>query len=178
MTDRADSWLTALGRAWIRLPAPMEHLAVLAVTGLLDRGIRLPRRSRHAGLVITAAGAGLTSAAVHARGPGNVDRPVSLVTHGPHRLVRNPMYVGWSLIHVGLALTLRSPLMLAGWPVSAALIHRVVLQEERTLEAAFGADYVVYRAATGRYFPRMPYAPEPTSSNSGLTPALNLRAGS
>ena len=38
LTDRADRWLTALGRAWIRLPAPMEHLAAPAVTGLLEPG--------------------------------------------------------------------------------------------------------------------------------------------
>ena len=95
------------------------------------------------------------------------------MTHGPHRLVRNPMYVGWSRSTSVSALTLRSPLMLAGWPVSAALIHRVVLHEGQngTLEAAFGADYVVYRAATGRDFPRLTCAPEPTSSSSGLTPA-------
>ena len=40
------------------------------------------------------------------------------------------MYVGWSMIHLGTALALRSPGMSITWPVSVVLVHRGIRGEE------------------------------------------------
>ena len=78
-------------------------------------------------------------------------RPERLVVAGVHRWTRNPMYLGWSLLQVGTALAMRSPGVLATWPIAALLVHRDVLAEERQLTDRFGGDYVAYAAAVPRY---------------------------
>ena len=79
----------------------------------------------------------------------------ALVTTGPYRWVRHPLY------STGVALILAIGLMLASWMVlgfalaAAALILTVVIpQEEQRLVEAFGDDYRRYMADTGRLLPR------------------------
>ena len=50
---------------------------------------------------------------------------------GVHGSPRNPIYLGCGAVHLGLAGATRNAWMLATWPVSAALLHRAVLREER-----------------------------------------------
>ena len=61
------------------------------------------------------------------------------------------MYLGWSLIHVGAALSVRSPGMSITWPVSALGVHRDIRHEERELTARFGSEFTGYAAAVPRY---------------------------
>ena len=61
------------------------------------------------------------------------------------------MYVGWSLLHVGLGLVLRSPWVLATWPPALARVHQQVLREERDLAVWFGPDFTDYRERVPRY---------------------------
>jgi protein-S-isoprenylcysteine O-methyltransferase Ste14 len=75
----------------------------------------------------------------------------ALVTSGPYRLSRNPMYVGWTLLYLGAALIARNAWMIASLPVVAGVLHRDVLQEEHALEQAFGEYYVRYRQQVRRY---------------------------
>ena len=51
---------------------------------------------------------------------------------------RNPIYLGFTAVHLGLAGATRNGWMLATCPVSAALVHRWVLREERWLHERFG----------------------------------------
>ena len=75
-----------------------------------------------------------------------------LVTHGPYRFTRNPMYVGMTLLHTGLAL--RADM---GWPllllplVLLTLVRLVIRREERYLASAFGAEYEDYRRRVRRW---------------------------
>ena len=89
--------------------------------------------------------------AVAARGGEAIERPDLLVTGGPQAWTRNPMYVGWTLLHVGVGLLARSPWVLATWPVSFALVHRSVLHEERGLAQRFGREFTEYRTQVPRY---------------------------
>jgi len=79
-------------------------------------------------------------------------RAANLVTWGPYRLSRNPMYVGVTLIYLGVA-ALRSVL----WPVLllpvplAVLNFFVIPQEESMLRAAFGAAYERYCVRVRRW---------------------------
>jgi protein-S-isoprenylcysteine O-methyltransferase Ste14 len=79
-------------------------------------------------------------------------RPATLVMWGPYRLSRNPMYVGVTLIYLGIA-ALRGVL----WPVLLLPIVLIVLdrfvipQEESILRANFGAAYERYCARVRRW---------------------------
>lgn len=139
---------------WDRTPLPAEH-AVTMVAGLLLHArtrTRLPKRLAPAGWVVLAAGVALDAWAVQVRGAGNIDDPDRLVISGPYAFTRNPMYVGWSLLHLGAGLAARSPWLLAGWPLAAALVHRAILREERRLTAQFGDEQTSYARRVPRYW--------------------------
>ena len=137
---------------WSRLPIPEEHVAGIGSGLVIDRLVRRrwPRWTRPVGLPLLALGALVNAAAVVAHG-GDLDRPSALVRRGPYAWSRNPMYLGWSLIHLGTALAARSPGMSVAWPVSAVLVHRVVRREERRLAERFGGEFAAYTAAVPRY---------------------------
>lgn len=78
-----------------------------------------------------------------------------LVTEGPYRWVRHPLYTLGMLYFFSLSL-------LAGsWFLALAGLGGVVMilirtpNEEAQLEARFGAAYQEYMARTGRYLPRL-----------------------
>jgi len=89
--------------------------------------------------------------------PGDPGRATALVTAGPFRFVRNPMYLGLVLLLTALALGRHSP---GAWLVPLALpvylTRFQVLPEERLLTARFGPEYLDYRRRTGRWIPRLP----------------------
>ena len=78
--------------------------------------------------------------------------PSFLITDGPFRLSRHPMYLGMVLILLGIALLLGtlSPLVV---PVAfGILIDRLdMVSEEIVLERRFGEDYRVYRRRVRRW---------------------------
>jgi protein-S-isoprenylcysteine O-methyltransferase Ste14 len=81
------------------------------------------------------------------------DRPASrVVTTGPYRLSRNPMYLGLTVLYLGL-----SGLSDSWWPlvflpmVLTALWFLVIRREERYLAAAFREEYADYRRRVRRW---------------------------
>ena len=144
----------ALSNAWGRLPLPAEHAVGMVAGLLLQRHAgrrRLPAAAAPVGWPLVAAGVALNVWAVAARGGEAIEHPALLVTGGPQAWTRNPMYVGWTLLHVGVGLLARSPWVLATWPVSFALVHRSVLHEERGLAQRFGREFTEYRTQVPRY---------------------------
>ncbi len=76
----------------------------------------------------------------------------ALVITGPFRFTRNPLYVGATLIYVGIAVAARSLWALALLLVVLAVMQRGVIdREERYLERKFGADYVRYKERVRRW---------------------------
>ena len=76
----------------------------------------------------------------------------ALVTEGIFKWLRNPMYVGVTLILAGLSILLASDWMLVMTIVMVPVIHfGVVKREERYLEAKFGDAYRQYKARVPRY---------------------------
>lgn len=113
------------------------------------------------GLVLGIVGALITAScalefALRGRGtPAPFDPPRRLVTGALYQRIRNPMYLGFSLVILAESVLLRSLAMLAVLAVFLTLAHLfVVLYEEPTLQRTFGADYDTYRAAVPRWFPR------------------------
>jgi protein-S-isoprenylcysteine O-methyltransferase Ste14 len=79
-----------------------------------------------------------------------------LVVGGMYRHVRNPMYVGVTLIIFGQGLFFGSGAVLifgaAAWGVAAVF---VLCYEEPTLRRAFGEEYEKFRANVPRWIPRI-----------------------
>jgi protein-S-isoprenylcysteine O-methyltransferase Ste14 len=143
----------------MRLPPPLIVAVVLAVAWLLDRLVPVPIGSPlgRVGLVVMALGVALTGCALALRlrtrtdpRPGRPDQ--ALVRSGPLRASRNPIYLGFLLFAIGLALRWAS---LWGWLAVAAafvLLDRLVVAcEERYLRARFGDDYADYAARVRRW---------------------------
>jgi protein-S-isoprenylcysteine O-methyltransferase Ste14 len=81
----------------------------------------------------------------------DVEDPARIVIAGPYAHSRNPMYVAWTALYVGIAFVLNSVWLLLLLPIVLVLIHLVVLREERALKRRFGAEYAAYQSRTRRY---------------------------
>ena len=79
--------------------------------------------------------------------------PRHLVTSGPFRLSRNPIYVADAMILAGLCLAFRAPL--AALPLVAGFVlvisARFIPHEEQRLAQAFPEAFATYRQRTRRW---------------------------
>jgi protein-S-isoprenylcysteine O-methyltransferase Ste14 len=83
--------------------------------------------------------------------PGH--RPTTtIVRTGPYRFSRNPIYLAFSLLQLGLALWVDSLWLLVTLvPAGALTAFVVVPREERYLAARFPSDYAAYTASVRRW---------------------------
>jgi protein-S-isoprenylcysteine O-methyltransferase Ste14 len=109
------------------------------------------------GLLLGAGGLGLVFWGIvtflYARTPVIPHHPArALVRHGPYRFSRNPMYVGLTLLYLGLSFVVN-----AAWPIVVLPVVLIVLatyvvrREETHLREAFGPDYDTYCAGVRRW---------------------------
>src|SRR5207249_10939605 len=89
--------------------------------------------------------------------PAPIDPPKQLVVKGLYRYVRNPMYVGITLILLGEALLFEAAVLFlyAGLLLVCAHLF-IVYYEEPTLRRLFGASYESYCKSVSRWTPRLP----------------------
>ena len=89
--------------------------------------------------------------------PAPIDPPKELVVKGLYRYVRNPMYVGITLILLGEALLFEAAVLFlyAGLLLVCAHLF-IVYYEEPTLRRLFGASYESYCKSVSRWIPRLP----------------------
>lgn len=122
--------------------------------------VALPRGLRWAGAGIDMVAIALAVWVLHHLGPNltrtaGVRANARLITSGPYRWVRHPIYsvatAGWA----GFGL------MIASWPVLASAVLLIPLlalrirSEEAALIERFGDEYREYMRTTGRLFPRL-----------------------
>ena len=159
MTDRVP-----LANAGVRFPPPFLFVIGFLTGWTLDRFAYALPLSRFAGSALKPFGfAALTLGVVLAvwgmitfRRARTAIVPhhsaSQLVTHGPYRFTRNPMYTGLTLQYVGAAALLDS-----AWPVIVLpvviliLFQTVISREEMYLRDAFGAEYSGYVASVRRW---------------------------
>ena len=80
------------------------------------------------------------------------ENPTALLTKGPYRYSRNPIYGGLLLITFGIAFTLASPIAFIGPVVFFLFIHNnVIPREEKNLTNAFGVEYERYQTRVRRW---------------------------
>ena len=88
-------------------------------------------------------------------------RRMALVTCGPYRFCRNPIYLANAAIVIGMVIASE-----AAWPWIPAAVawcvlvyRRVVAYEEPRLRRTYGDDYRRYYHAVGRWWPARPRRP-------------------
>jgi protein-S-isoprenylcysteine O-methyltransferase Ste14 len=151
----------ARGAKVIFIPPPLYYGAAFAIGMLINVAapatIGARPASAIAGIVIGVLGltlnfAGVTAVIRH-RTTIVPHRPVAtLITTGPYRVSRNPMYTGLATAYLGGALLANSwwPILLL--PVVLLLVARLVIApEERYLNQRFGQAYADYRSRVRRW---------------------------
>ena len=142
----------------VRICPPAIHLMAIAIGFLLQwvvpiriSGLRIP------GFVLLAIALGLivwTAILMSRAGTTpNPTRPTTaLLIHGPFRFTRNPMYLAWELIIVGVGLAANAPWVIVMAVPAALLTRRLVIdKEERYLENKFGTEYLNYKSRVRRW---------------------------
>lgn len=119
----------------------------------------VPGWLRWSGAALAAAAIPLALAAQRALGR-NVSPTVvthddhELVTTGPYRWVRNPLYVAGTTFFAGLGLLAGSWFLILCAVAALALVAIRLPAEEAQLQARFGKRYRDYVESTGRFLPR------------------------
>lgn len=79
----------------------------------------------------------------------------SLVTSGIYSISRNPAFLGFDLMYIGILLAFFNLPLLMATVIAMALFHlQIVNVEEDFLIEAFGMEYVRYKKKVCRYFGR------------------------
>jgi protein-S-isoprenylcysteine O-methyltransferase Ste14 len=133
---------------------------ILALLGILEPIPALDGAVGNSiGLVLAVGGIALTFGAQLAMGDSwrvgvDPEERTDLVTDGPFRLVRNPIYSAMLPTVLGLVLMVPSPLALAAIvTLFAGLELQVRLVEEPYLLRTHGEEYASYAAQVGRFLP-------------------------
>ena len=80
-----------------------------------------------------------------------------LVTSGVYAISRNPAFLGFDLVYIGILLMFFNWILLAATSFAALMFHlQIVNVEEDFLLEAFGEDYIAYRKSVNRYLGRRP----------------------
>ena len=79
-------------------------------------------------------------------------KTTTIVTTGPFKMTRNPMYLGMVFCLIGIAVALGSLLPFVLIPVFILVIQtQFILAEERFLEELFGDEYLAYKKRVRRW---------------------------
>lgn len=144
-----------------RIPPPVFMLLTVLLMILLSnyapiaRWLNYPWRYFGIVLIILGFGLGLGSG-LFFRKLGTNPKPGAkatlVVTKGPFKYTRNPMYISLMIIVTGVSILLGtiSPLFLI--PILFIILHtQFVLREERLMEKWFGEAYLEYKNKTPRW---------------------------
>ncbi len=87
----------------------------------------------------------------------DVDK-TKLVTDGIYRFSRNPAFLGFDFMYIGVMLIYFNPLTVAFSLFAIVMLHMQILQEEKYLTSVFGSEYTEYKKRVFRYLGRKPGA--------------------
>ncbi len=76
----------------------------------------------------------------------------TLVTEGIYKFSRNPAFVGFNLMFLGLFATYANIFTLIVLVINTIAFHLLILQEEKHLFSMFGDEYERYKRKVPRYF--------------------------
>lgn len=122
--------------------------------------VQVPSWSRWAGVGVLIAGCALVLWTFRSLGKNLTDTVVTrrqhtLVSHGPYRWIRHPLYSSAALVIASLSVIAANWFLLViGLTVLSVLILRT-RTEEANLVARFGDSYREYMDRTGRFLPKL-----------------------
>ncbi|HEX8242749.1 MAG TPA: isoprenylcysteine carboxylmethyltransferase family protein [Longimicrobium sp.] len=152
-----------LPHAGVHFPPPLIYAAGVAAGWGLDRWHPLPITAGASPVRLAAAAAGgllwlaiFLSAAIafrRARTTLIPNRPAAaIVSTGPYRFTRNPMYVSMAALYLGVALLANTWWALLFLPIVIIVVDRAVIaREERYLASAFPDEYGAYARRVRRW---------------------------
>jgi protein-S-isoprenylcysteine O-methyltransferase Ste14 len=140
---------------------PLVYLTSLVIGALIQRATPLPFLPRTLAVPLGVSLVGVAIALfLYSAGkfraagtPVPARKPTTVIVRtGPYRFSRNPIYLAFSLLQLGIAIWVNSLWLLLTLVGAVALIHYVVIpREEQYLERRFGADYLDYKASVRRW---------------------------
>lgn len=74
-----------------------------------------------------------------------------LVTNGIYKFSRNPAFLGFDFMYIGVLIMFFNPVNLIFTFFPIVMLHLQILQEEKYMEATFGEEYLNYKKKTFRY---------------------------
>jgi len=154
--------ISNFARAFLRIPVPWTFVLTYLAGAVCETLLR-PRWLQGydfltpAGMLVFILGAALAASGWlifnrvdTTRVPG--EDSSALVTWGPYRFTRNPMYVGLSVAYLGEAGILHQIIPALLLPFTLVYLNQVVIPlEEKRLHAVFGAEYEQYRNKVRRW---------------------------
>lgn len=75
-----------------------------------------------------------------------------LVTSGIYKVSRNPAFLGFDLVYIGIGAAFLNPVLAFISIMGIVLMHFQILEEESFLTKEFGEEYEIYKQKVGRYF--------------------------
>jgi protein-S-isoprenylcysteine O-methyltransferase Ste14 len=146
----------------VRFPPPLYFLIPLLLSVATEK--LLPAQPLLSPLVAAGIGAALialgiafaVSGAVTQKRAGTTPVPIkpttALVTGGPYRFTRNPMYLGMTFAYVGVAVWTQAVWAFVYLPIILLAIRRLVIaREESYLTEKFGDAYLRYCSQVRRW---------------------------
>lgn len=77
-----------------------------------------------------------------------------MVTEGIYAISRNPAFLGFDLMYIGVMLIYFNPIMIAFTVFAVIMLHLQILSEEKFLPTVFGDEYEEYKKTVFRYLGR------------------------
>ena len=96
-------------------------------------------------------GIAVTIWATATAGQVNLADDAQLVTDGPYRISRHPMYVAWTFVYIGILLLASAGWLLILFPVLMVWVHWETGREELRLLESFSSEYAQYQQRVRRY---------------------------
>ena len=152
---------TAVDTAGVLVRPPLLYLCSILIGSALELVRPLPfappsLEASLGGLLVVAALVLFTFSVREFQGAGTplpTNRPTrTIVRSGPYRFSRNPIYLAFSLLHLGIAIWTNGAWLLATLAVTLLVMsYGVIAREERYLAGRFGEEYLAYKASVRRW---------------------------
>jgi protein-S-isoprenylcysteine O-methyltransferase Ste14 len=159
-TRQENSWIVIPLRAGGLFFFGMVLLIIIYPPAMAWAAISLPLELRWLGAALTILAVPMFYWLFHSLGLNispiaGTRAQATLVTSGPYRWIRHPLYTFGTMLFLGLGLVAASWPLLMFAPVFFILLALRTPSEEAALIERFGDDYRNYMKRTGRYFPRL-----------------------
>lgn len=140
----------------IGLKAMTFSMPVVEVASIVYQKYSVPAAWQWAGVALAALGVlffvlGMTEMKGSWRAGIPEQKETDLVTSGVYQISRNPAFVGFDLMYLGILLAFPNIYNACFSVITIILFHKQILNEERFLEKAFASQYLDYKRKVRRY---------------------------